>query len=469
MVDASFGERARVSAPVMRTFLNIANRWGLSQLVQHELLQCDRSELEDWSNVARSSGPLVLETAVLMRLSAILGVFAELQQIFASADRERSWLTRGRKEAPFHGRAPLDLLRGTFDDQVAVRRYVEGLGLGVAPPNKTEHAPRPHTMVWYDSCPQIRAVCFDGFGTLVDIGDKRQPFKALLAEAPSSAPTRALITPTNLRDLARDLLGSLEETRLSELEADLAAECASTQPRQGTDVTFEALRRLGLKIGVCSNLAAPYKQALLGCLPRVPDALVLSFETGLMKPQPEIYQLVCSRLDLKPEQILFVGDSVEADVLGPQRAGLFAMHIREFEAALVEGIATTAPTPLAELFSRIGEIGQKERTPLAQTPQQALGAGLVHLNFRMRLNCTRAELLQALRTPSAVMAGNDPTLKLLLSAFIDETDEALLIRIAEGTEISWSELSQAAQTSLPTGLKIDWIAAREIQSRAQYR
>jgi HAD superfamily hydrolase (TIGR01549 family) len=412
----------------------------------------------------------VLDTAVLMRLSAILGVFAELQQIFASADRERHWLTIEQNGAPFDRRAPLDLMRGTFDDQIAVRRHVEGFRLGVAKPNEIDQDFTPYSIIWEDARPQIRAVCFDGFGTLVNIRDQRRPFKALLAEAPLSAASRTLTTSTSLRDLACELANFPDETRLSELEADLAAECASTQPRAGMDDAWEALRRLGLKIGVCSNLAAPYMHALLGCLPGSPDVLVQSFEVGVMKPQPEIYQLVCTRLDLKPEQVLFVGDRFEEDVLGPQRVGLFAMHISEFEAALAEEIVTTTPLPIAELFERIRALDPKERASATHSPEQALDAALVQLNFCMGLNYARAQLLQALRTPSAILIGNDPSLKLLLSAFIDDTDEALLIRIAEGTEISWDDLSLAAEVGLPAGgLKVDWIAARSIRSGSRSR
>jgi HAD superfamily hydrolase (TIGR01549 family) len=201
--------------------------------------------------------------------------------------------------------------------------------------------------------PQIKAVCFDGFGTLVEICDKRRPFRALLDNAGSlTVATQALTTPMSLRDLARDLAKKTDEAWLATLEADLAAETASTQLRPGIDAVWSRLQRAGLKVGVCSNLAAPYADALLGCLPDEPDAVVLSFEVGLMKPQPEIYQLVCERLCLEPHQILFVGDTVEADVDGPRKAGLFAMHIDEFEAGLTHGAAPEVQKSVAELLQR---------------------------------------------------------------------------------------------------------------------
>ncbi|WP_331489888.1 HAD family hydrolase [Bosea sp. NBC_00550] len=208
-------------------------------------------------------------------------------------------------------------------------------------------------MIWADDRPQIRAVCFDGFGTLVEIGDKRRPFRALLGHASASAAvTQALTTPMSLRDLARDLAIVPDEERLIELEADLSAETASTRLRPEIEAIWRRLGELGLKIGVCSNLAAPYGAALLGCLPSAPDAAVLSFEVGMMKPQVEIYQLVCQRLNLEPHQVLFVGDSIDADVIGPRNTGLFAMHIDEFESGFTEGAAPEAPKPVIELLER---------------------------------------------------------------------------------------------------------------------
>lgn len=93
----------------------------------------------------------------------------------------------------------------------------------------------------------------------------------------------------SLHDLTQNIATNTDEERLIALEADLAAETASRRLRPRIDAIWSTLRRAGLKVGVCSNLAAPYADALLGCLPDELDAVVLSFEVGLMKPQPEIY------------------------------------------------------------------------------------------------------------------------------------------------------------------------------------
>lgn len=466
-------ERARVSAPGLRTFLNIADRWELSPDDRLALLDCDERQFEEWSEIARSHGPLVLKTPVLMRISAILGVFTELRQRSSSADQERGWLTRANKRAPFEGRAPLDLLRASLDDQLAVRLYAMDIGYGGALPNEIDPdllSVTEQKIIWDDARLQIRAVCFDGFGTLVDIRDKRRPFKALLGgDPPPDVVTRVLTTPTSLRDLARDISLVPDEESIAALEAVLAAELASTRPRQGMELLWEALRRIGVRVGVCSNLASPYEHALQGRLPRVPDALVLSFQVGLRKPQAEIYQRVCTELRLEPEHVLFVGDRHEEDVLGPQRAGLFAMHIDEFETALAQGAAPATPTPIVELVERLTEVGREPRLLLSRSPEEALDFALSHVRSSTRTRYNRNQLLHVLRSPAAVMHGDDLVLQDLLSAFIAETDEAILIRIAEGTEISWAELTKAAQAVLRPGhLRLAWIAARETMSAAAH-
>jgi len=62
-----------------------------------------------------------------------------------------------------------------------------------------------------------------------------------------------------------------------------------------------------------------------------PEAIILSYEHGFIKPEPEIYALVANQLRLKPEEILFTGDTQKADIDGPQKFGMAAMHIDDFE------------------------------------------------------------------------------------------------------------------------------------------
>ena len=62
------------------------------------------------------------------------------------------------------------------------------------------------------------------------------------------------------------------------------------------------------------------------------DACVLSYAVGHAKPERAIYGVVCDRLGLPPDRVLFVGDTPSADVDGPRAYGMRALHVAEFEA-----------------------------------------------------------------------------------------------------------------------------------------
>jgi HAD superfamily hydrolase (TIGR01549 family) len=155
--------------------------------------------------------------------------------------------------------------------------------------------------------------------------------------------------------LSHRLSSPIPEERLAELEADLSAELKSVQLRPGIDLVWQAVRRAGVRTAVCSNLAEPYEKSLIEQLPGKPDVAVLSFQTRLIKPQPEIYHLVCNRLGLEPHRVLFVGDAMREDVIGPGAIGALSMPIAEFERSFAGGASFYAPRPIVDLFDRLIE------------------------------------------------------------------------------------------------------------------
>lgn len=361
MIERSFEERARLSAPCMRTFLNIVRRWQLTERQQAHLLATDITTLRGWAVTATHHKHLVLETSTLMRLSVILGVFANLRQflVTVSGEREeRAWLTAPQQFGPFSGRTPLEVLGGSFEEQMDVRRHLAAIATSADPSSASRFEHLPHTD--YDfldarfGMAPIEAIAFDAFGTLVDIMDKRRPFRSLVASEPSNSLLQhAMKNPVGLRELAQRLSVPISEERLAELEGDLSAELKSVRLRPGIDRAWQTLQRAGLRIAICSNLAEPYQEPLFEQLPGEPDVSVLSFQTRLMKPQPEIYHLVCNQLGLEPRQVLFVGDSMQADVIGPSTIGAFSMPIAELERSFAAGASFYAPNPVAALFDRI--------------------------------------------------------------------------------------------------------------------
>ena len=57
------------------------------------------------------------------------------------------------------------------------------------------------------------------------------------------------------------------------------------------------------------------------------DSILVSEKEGIRKPDPEIFWRAASRLSLKPEDCLFVGDNPVADILGATDAGMQAIWV----------------------------------------------------------------------------------------------------------------------------------------------
>jgi putative hydrolase of the HAD superfamily len=58
------------------------------------------------------------------------------------------------------------------------------------------------------------------------------------------------------------------------------------------------------------------------CLHECFDVILISEEAGVSKPDKLIFQLALNKLQVHPEDALFVGDNLEKDIGGSQRAGL---------------------------------------------------------------------------------------------------------------------------------------------------
>ena len=89
------------------------------------------------------------------------------------------------------------------------------------------------------------------------------------------------------------------------------------------------LRDRGLKLALCSNLAEPYAAPILAQLGTPLDCYAWSFDVGAIKPDPRIYAYVLQQLGCAAEEVLFVGDSVEADLAGPTQVGMQALLLEQ--------------------------------------------------------------------------------------------------------------------------------------------
>ncbi|HVR72947.1 MAG TPA: HAD-IA family hydrolase [Planctomycetota bacterium] len=59
-----------------------------------------------------------------------------------------------------------------------------------------------------------------------------------------------------------------------------------------------------------------------------PNAIFISNQIGISKPNPKIYQRACSDLNLKPSETMYVGDNPIHDIDPPRQIGMLAVRMR---------------------------------------------------------------------------------------------------------------------------------------------
>ena len=98
----------------------------------------------------------------------------------------------------------------------------------------------------------------------------------------------------------------------------------SIKPRDGAVELLSRLHHQRIRTGICTDMTAHIqhrKIAALG-LAGYLDAMVTSEEAGVEKPNPKIFLDCLNKLNVKPNEAVFIGDSFERDVCGAHAAGL---------------------------------------------------------------------------------------------------------------------------------------------------
>ncbi|MGO7152428.1 MbcA/ParS/Xre antitoxin family protein [Rhizobium leguminosarum] len=139
--------RKRLSAPALRTFLAIADLWGLSE--EQRLLMLgypSRSTYHNWAKQAREHGAFTLDVDTLTRISAVLGIHQALGVLFSDERAGVAWLRTPHQALVFSGHPPLDILtNGTQDGLMTVRRFLDGARGGLyMQPNALDEAFTPY-------------------------------------------------------------------------------------------------------------------------------------------------------------------------------------------------------------------------------------------------------------------------------------------------------------------------------------
>ena len=114
---------------------------------------------------------------------------------------------------------------------------------------------------------------------------------------------------------------------LEAMNMDLALELESIQIYPDVISTLQYLKKNGFKIALCSNLAMPYGEHLKQIVTDYFDAVIFSYEVGVIKPQKRIYEVIEEKINYPMSQMLFIGDNQILDVDMPISLGMSARLI----------------------------------------------------------------------------------------------------------------------------------------------
>lgn len=126
--------------------------------------------------------------------------------------------------------------------------------------------------------------------------------------------------------------------------------------RPGVPGLLEQLRGLGVKLGVVSNTPSLFQVfdtlEEYGIRDYFQD-VTLSSITGFHKPGREIFQVALRQLRARPEECVYVGDTISRDVIGARAAGFArTIQIRSF----LTDRSDRALDPGIQADDRIGDI-----------------------------------------------------------------------------------------------------------------
>ena len=117
-----------------------------------------------------------------------------------------------------------------------------------------------------------------------------------------------------------------DETTAAFMKADDESWCYRNERTLGW---MRSLKARGFKIGILTNMsprfAAEHFRSTFADFISLADAMVVSGDEGMVKPQREIYDLLRTRIDLPAGELCFV-DDVEKNVEGSRAAGWNAIR-----------------------------------------------------------------------------------------------------------------------------------------------
>lgn len=145
------------------------------------------------------------------------------------------------------------------------------------------------------------------------------------------------------------VLGVMPEERVIK---QIYSECRNLSWKAYDDCTY--LREINLPMGIISNWDCSLSQSLQ-LLPELHfDPILGSTDVGIAKPSAALYQLAIEKSGVKPEQILYAGDSVKLDMEPATMMGIKTVLIDRLDAfPAYRGLRIKSFSELSEVINNI--------------------------------------------------------------------------------------------------------------------
>lgn len=115
--------RKRLSAPALRSFFKVADKWKLSTNVQRSLLGWPPAST--FFNYKKGEAG-TLGYDVLIRISLVLGIFKDLHILYPDAPLADRWISLPNANPLFDGTSPIAFMaKGGLDPMYKVRRLLD--------------------------------------------------------------------------------------------------------------------------------------------------------------------------------------------------------------------------------------------------------------------------------------------------------------------------------------------------------
>jgi len=193
------------------------------------------------------------------------------------------------------------------------------------------------------------AIIFDLFGTLVDnptvleyqglisqmasiLSVPAEKFSHLWIETAKKRATGIFkTTEENIRHICNTLNVDVKEDQIKKIiQLRINGTREALKPKSDAIDTLSKLKNRGFKIGLISNCSTEvpllWKSTQFA---EIIDVAIFSSAVGLRKPKPKIYKLACEKLDVKPQNCLYVGDGDSHELTGASQVGLHPILIRD--------------------------------------------------------------------------------------------------------------------------------------------